>query len=83
MDFLLLLPHDIRIVLEVDGIQHFSRNGQPSLAAYADMVRADRDLRLLGYELYRFGANELVGNSVDDLVRSFFGRLFTQHRMMV
>jgi AbiJ N-terminal domain 3 len=61
MDFLLLLPVRQRIVLEVDGRHHFSENDNPSLKVYADMVSADRELRLAGYEVYRFGANELVG----------------------
>lgn len=81
MDFLLLLPQDARVVIEVDGSQHFSRDGKPSLSAYAEMVCADRDLRLLGYELYRFGANELVGPGVDELLQSFFCRLFERHRV--
>jgi hypothetical protein len=48
MDFLLLLPRRQRIVLEVDGKHHFSENDHPSLKAYADMVSADRELRLTG-----------------------------------
>jgi hypothetical protein len=51
MDFLLLLPNSQRIVIEVDGSQHFSRDGRPSLAAYSEMTAADRDLRLAGYGL--------------------------------
>jgi len=79
MDFLLLLPHNSRIVIEVDGKHHFERNGLASLPAYAEMVSADRDLRLLGYEVYRFGANELVGPGSDELIAKFFGRLFEKH----
>ncbi|MFJ9683999.1 hypothetical protein ACIRP2_39310 [Streptomyces sp. NPDC101194] len=61
MDFLLLLPHRQRIVLEVDGSQHYTRDrGQrPDTAKYAEMVAADRDLRLRGYEVFRFGHDEL------------------------
>ena len=81
MDFLMLLPHDARVVIEVDGRHHFTRGGAPSLPAYAEMVKADRDLRLLGYEVYRFGANELVGPGASDLVRSFFTRLFERHQV--
>lgn len=80
MDFLLLLPHRTRVVIEVDGAQHFADpGGAASLAAYADMARADRDLRLLGYEVYRFGANELVGEAAADVVEAFFDRLFGKH----
>jgi len=81
MDFLLLLPRKARVVIEVDGQHHFAQGGSPSLAAYAQMVRADRDLRLLEYEVYRFGANELVGAAYEDTVQRFFARLFEKHRV--
>jgi very-short-patch-repair endonuclease len=82
MDFLLLLPHRNRVVIEVDGAQHFSEpTGEPSLGKYAEMVRSDRDLRLLGYEVYRFAANELVGAAASDVVKSMFERLFRKHNV--
>ncbi|WP_313913226.1 hypothetical protein, partial [Tahibacter sp.] len=81
MDFLLLLPGSQRIVLEVDGKHHFSENDTPSLKVYADMVSADRELRLAGYEVYRFGANELVGASAAERVSHFFDKLFRLHRV--
>ncbi|MFF7531548.1 hypothetical protein ACFZB2_20965 [Streptomyces bobili] len=61
MDFLLLLSYGQRVVLEVDGVQHYTRdNGRtPDTAKYADMVAADRDLKLRGYEVFRFGHDEL------------------------
>jgi hypothetical protein len=62
-----------RVVLEVDGSQLFSRNGKPSLPAYAAMAVAERDLRL--YEVYRFGSNELVAESAGELIERFFDRL--------
>lgn len=55
MDFLLLFGDAGRVVVEVDGSQHFAEDGKPSLARYADMVAADRDLRLARYEVYRLG----------------------------
>lgn len=61
MDFLLLLAGRRRVVLEVDGIQHYSdAKGSPSPSKYGEMVRADRDLRLAGYEVFRFGGAELM-----------------------
>ncbi|WP_372027426.1 hypothetical protein P7L70_16635 [Tistrella mobilis] len=80
MDFLLLLPNNQRVVIEVDGAQHFSRDGEPSLSAYAEMVAADRDLRLAGYEIYRFGSNELVGAGAPLVIESFFNRLWALHK---
>jgi AbiJ N-terminal domain 3 len=79
MDFLLLLPNNRRGVLEVDGTQHFSRDDKPSLAAYAEIAAADRDLRLSGYDVYRFGANELTAAGAGALIEGFFDRLWTIH----
>lgn len=76
MDFLLLLPGRRCIVLMVDGKHHFSENDQPSLNAYADMVSADREVRPAGYEVYRFGANKLVGERAESTVIDFFDKLF-------
>ncbi len=79
MDFLLLLPNAQRVVIEVDGSQHFSQDGTPSLALYAEMVSADRELRLAGYEVYRFGANELVGSQAVATIERFFNGLWTRY----
>jgi very-short-patch-repair endonuclease len=78
----MLLPNHQRVVIEVDGTHHFARDGKPSLPAYADMVAADRDLRLAGYEIYRFGANELVGHGAQDVIARFFERLLTLHKLL-
>lgn len=61
MDFLLLLDYRRRVVLEVDGIQHYADSeGRASPARYAEMVAADRELRLAGYEVYRLGGHEIA-----------------------
>jgi very-short-patch-repair endonuclease len=61
MDFLVLLPHHRRIVIEVDGKQHYADGaGLADPRAYAEMVAADRKLQLAGYEVYRIGGHELV-----------------------
>ena len=79
MDFLLLLSPFERIVVEVDGKQHYSDRDISSPSRYADMVYADRDLRLLGYEVYRFGGAELTGEPGESVVHAFFLRLFHKH----
>ena len=79
MDFLMLLPSRQRIVIEVDGKHHFSKNDLPSLKVYAGMVSADRELRLAGYEVYRFGANELVSDGAEARITDFFDKLFRLH----
>jgi very-short-patch-repair endonuclease len=77
MDFLLLLPHRIRIVIECDGRQHYADDsGRADTHRYAEMVAEDRDLRLRGYEVYRFGGAELTeGPATDRLLAAFFDRL--------
>lgn len=84
MDFLMLLPNGVRVVLEVDGKQHYA--GADSKAdpdKYAAMAAADRDLRLLGYDVYRFGAKELMATTAPAMVGDFFERLFRAHRLSV
>jgi very-short-patch-repair endonuclease len=76
MDFLLLLPGRRRVVVEVDGAQHYSENDKPSPRLYAEMVREDRALRLAGYEMYRFGGAELPDlQGAADLLHPFFDEL--------
>lgn len=88
MDFLMLLPNRVRVVIEVDGQQHYSIevNGKtwPSPAVYADTVRGDRDLRLAGYEVYRFSGHELpTEEEAAAVVAEFFARLFKRHDITV
>ncbi|MFC9609072.1 hypothetical protein ACFTTN_37370 [Streptomyces niveus] len=61
MDFLMLLPGNRRVVLEVDGIQHYTRDGgsKPDSAKYAANMVGDRELKFRGYEVFRFGHDEL------------------------
>lgn len=65
MDFLLMLEQGIRIVIEIDGRQHYAVQDQSAperyianAQLYAEMAREDRRLRLTGYEVYRFGGYE-------------------------
>jgi very-short-patch-repair endonuclease len=83
MDFLMLLPHGVRVVMEVDGRQHFSDdNGRGSPARYGAMMAADRELRLGGYEVFRFGAAELdSSDAARALVKAFFEALFKRHNV--
>jgi hypothetical protein len=43
------------------------------------MVAADRDLRLAGYEVYRFGSNELTGHGANERIECFFQALLKKH----
>ena len=90
MDFLLLLDHNVRIVIEVDGSQHYSEAGRAAPSKYARMLEEDRRLRLSGYELYRFGGAEFsdtsttegkttVGLRSREVAMQFFTRLWERH----
>ncbi|WP_261562608.1 hypothetical protein [Frankia tisae] len=82
MDFLLLLPHRARVVIECDGKQHYADpGGRADSGRYAAMVREDRELRLKGYEVYRFGGAELGDDqAAKELLDTFFDRLDQYHR---
>jgi hypothetical protein len=80
MDFLLLPTDRSRVVIEVDGRQHYSDDdGTASPQRYAAMVREDRAIRLDGYDVYRFGGAELGTAHGAALVDEFFDRLLDRH----
>lgn len=92
MDMLLLIEHNVRIVIEVDGKQHYADGDKASTTKYADMVAEDRRLRLAGYELYRFGATEfkdvtlsdgkyMIGPVAKQVAINFFQQLFERHHI--
>jgi len=94
MDFLLMLENRVRIVLEIDGRHHYAsedpKSGEyianPEL--YAKTCLEDRKLRLLGYEVYRFGGKEfidtvptkrVIGSKSEETVLSFFEKLLKKY----
>ncbi len=84
MDFLLLLPHGVRIVIEVDGKHHYADDsGCADVKRYAQMVYADRELKLAGYEVFRFGATELQAPTAKADVKAFFEALFKRYRVPI
>ena len=83
MDFLLLLPGGVRVVIEIDGKQHYSdHNGRSSPRLYAQMMAADRALRLVGYEVYRFGASELLEPNAEEMLIGFYRSLFERYSLL-
>ena len=85
MDFLLLLRNSARIVLEIDGMQHYAdSDGKASSIKYAEMVSEDRRIRLLGYKIYRFGVGEIKNNDqyTQQIISSFFDGLFERHKIL-
>ncbi|MFE7369533.1 AbiJ-related protein [Streptomyces anulatus] len=74
MDFLLLLPNNHRVVLEIDGRHHYANS-----EAYEKTVRGDRSLKLRGYEVYRFSSTELNQSQLGPLLEQFFTDLFDRY----
>jgi len=84
MDFLLLVPQGSRIVIEVDGKSHYANeHGWADATRYSAMARADRDLKLAGYDVFHFGAEELRNSDSAEFVRAFFESLFKEYRVIV
>lgn len=82
MDFLLLLPNKQRIVLEIDGKHHYSDGDVASPRKYSEMVSADRELKLNGYEVYRFGGFEFTNRGTSrQMIKNFFEGLFSKHKV--
>ncbi len=81
MDFLLLFPRRARVVIELDGRHHYADDqGRADPERYAMMVAEDRNLRLAGYEVYRFGGRELSGRGrATATLAAFFDALLTRH----
>ena len=81
MDFLMVLRNATRIVIEIDGIQHYAENDKgASPTKYATMVAEDRRLRLSGYEIYRFGGAEFMDKgAASQKTIEFFEQLFTHY----
>lgn len=83
MDFLLLLPGGVRVVIEVDGKHHYSDpDGRSSPRLYSEMMAADRALRLMGYEVYRFGASELLKPNAEEVLTRFYRSLFERYSLL-
>jgi very-short-patch-repair endonuclease len=83
MDFLFLLSDRIRIVIEIDGKQHYAEEDKASPRLYSEMVAEDRRLKLCGYEVYRFGGYELNSESeAEIIVEHFIINLFKRHDLI-
>jgi hypothetical protein len=83
MDFLMLFADQSRAVIEVDGKQHYADANTASPRRYAEMVAEDRQLRLAGYEVYRFGGAELHpdDSKAPARVGQFFDELLDRHHV--
>lgn len=90
MDFLMIFSHRNRIVIEIDGKQHYSRDNIASPELYSEMVKAHREMSLLGYDVYRFGGyefynadrNEEAKKAMLQNIKHFFVRLFNKYEII-
>jgi very-short-patch-repair endonuclease len=76
MDFLLLLPNDVRVVIEIDGKEHYANGDLACPEKYSEMVSEDRLLKLGGYQVFRFGGYELNQKNAIEMVKDFWIRLY-------
>lgn len=80
MDFLMLLPRGVRVIVEIDGKQHYANGEKANPKLYADMVRDDRKLKLYGYDVYRFGGYEFMEPSeASVMIKQFVEDLFDKY----
>ena len=77
MDFLLLFSDRDRVVIEIDGKQHYSDDNISSPEKYSQMVSADRELTLNGYKVFRFGGYEFIQKDSEDFIIKFFHKLLS------
>ena len=96
MDFMFVISREHRIVIEIDGIQHYADDKNiggtyykcADVNRYAQMMKAHREMVLDGYDVYRFGGKELYvgpdGNkeSAKQVVFEFLEGLFRKYRLM-
>ena len=90
MDFLMIFSHKDRIVIEIDGKQHYAEGNIASPKLYSEMMRAHREMSLFGYDVYRFGGYEFVGADVDETAKNkmlesmnqFFVKLFYKYGIL-
>jgi very-short-patch-repair endonuclease len=73
----------VRVVLECDGIQRYADEARrPDPRRYAEMVAEDRELRLRGYAVYRFGGQKLTdGAHSEKLLTTFFDARAARHAL--
>lgn len=93
MDFMLCLNNGKRIIIELDGYEHYAEkiyhpngtyNYKFAPKNYANMVTVDRKLRLDGYDIYRFGGSEYAKNPMDfkNIMKEFFDALFEKYSII-
>lgn len=96
MDFIMIITPSQRVVIEVDGKQHYSEDEMvpgtnhkyfSSPKRYSEMMKAHREMSLAGYDVYRFGGYEFWVNAstseqaIVEQIERFFSDLFNKYRI--
>jgi hypothetical protein len=80
MDFLMLLPDNNRVVIELDGQQHYSKDGKADPQLYSKTMEEDRKLKLSGYQIFRFGGIDFVDKTTAlKTMDNFFKQLLAHY----
>ncbi|MFP3413749.1 hypothetical protein SB773_19460 [Bacillus sp. SIMBA_074] len=71
MDFMVIPNKNTKIVIEIDGIEHYSYKNPDNINVastrlYAEQMKSDRKLKLKGYTIFRFGGYEFKGAFKDE-----------------
>ena len=82
MDFLMLLPGGRNVVFEIDGKEHYSKDEKPSPQLYSEIVISDRELKLKGYDVSRFGGYEVCKENAGATIRTFFEKFFEKYNIV-
>lgn len=96
MDFMFIIRREHRVIIEIDGIQHYAEDRTiegtyykcADVNRYAEMMKAHREMVLDGYDVYRIGGKELyVGSEEDEerakhVVFDFLEKLFQKYGIM-
>lgn len=74
-----------RVIIEIDGKRHYAEGDKASPKLYAEMVSAQREMSLCGYDVYRFGGYEFEGERKVVLkeLKDFFKRLLDKYNINI
>lgn len=78
MDFLMSFSDRKRVVIEVDGKQHYAVGDTATPRLYSEMVAEDRRLKLAGYQVFRFGGYELGQPGAEAMLNEFFDEVHSR-----
>jgi hypothetical protein len=82
IDFLMILPEHKNVVIQVDSKQHYADYDKFSPKKYAEILSAERKLKLNNYEVFRFSAFEFNSKNEENAIEDFFTKLFEKYSVI-